>query len=834
MTIVEEPPAEELSSGLAVLGYPPSHLRSRVPSTPMVLDVVAFSSPVVQDMSTTGVAGKRTQDGDAAISDALASARAIAAPAALISNGRHMQLFAVGTQPREDRVVDEFDVAEMSPRLLRFRHDLGPEVLGKAKQASYQLPLFPIDVRLLAQSRVAAAERISDRVSSAFTAAAADAGPEAAARAVVAALATLVVRDRYGLTGKGSRALARQAVAQHGDQFSWFPDLVRSAGTAIDVAIAELDIGTDFGTLDSTVVSRLYEELLVSPRVRRELGIHYTPLALAEKIVGALPFEELDPDGRTVLDPSCGSGTLLIAAHSRLAAIAPGLWTDELTHQALRATLHGWDVDPIAVEIARLSLVVHSLPFGNHWQVESRDAFAQSDRGVAQVVVSNPPWSVPKGKRKETAEGFLARMGELVSDGGYLACVLPGAWLTKPSSATSRRLLGEAFDIFEVWRLPRDVFRNARQSTSVVFAQKRLRGRPWLFRQVAPTRPRIEAFLSSGRVDFATVVSESSAGAQLSASPFDSLSHFSGLPRLGDVAKVVSGVVLKKRDEIQVGGGERVLPRGIEVLPLAALSSSAVLRVSSLSSAAVEHRDVSLLLHRKILVPAQRFPDSAWRCRPVLDEIGVVPNESWHAVVPDSDDAAARYALMALFASATVAAWFYFHSATKRLSVAGYRTMPLPTDDWEVLVRELAGFGRRIVAGERGEKLFEAVDEAVDRLYAIDARTKAIIRSFLAGQQAPEGRERYPVSIGVEHSPTESGPGRPGAVLGVMHDRVVVWTDDGPPDGTEVTLPDLMPGWLCTPGSTFEVIGTDLRLAEYRFHRSAYLTDEQLLGSVDR
>src|SRR5690606_17924153 len=104
-----------------------------------------------------------------------------------------------------------------------------------------------------------------------------------------------------------------------------------------------------------------------------------------------------------------------------------------------------------------------------------------------------------------------------------------------------------------------------------------------------------------------------------------------------------------------------------------------------------------------------------------------------------------------------------------------------------------------------------------------------------AGQQGPEGRERYPeVSFRDEHPLTEGGPRRPGAVLDIRHDRVVVWTDDGPADGTEVTLPELMPGWLCAPGSTFEVIGSDLRLAEYRFHRSAYLTDEQLLGSVDR
>lgn len=832
--------AAELRGGFDALGYGSDLTRERVGATPIVLDLVAFASCHVQDMSTSALAGARADLGaDRSIADVLDSARSIAAPAALVSDGHTMRLVAVSADRAGDTSIDEFSVSELRPHLGRFRHALGPEVLGRAKQSrSVQLPLFPIDVRLLTETRGAVTERISSRVQSAFVRAAEVAGVEAAPRAVVAALVALVVRDRYGFGSRPAAELAEASVRTLGLEFSWFPELVERAGEGTDAALDELDVATDFSTLDSAVVSNLYEELLVTASSRAELGIHYTPFNLAEKIASAIPFEELDPDHRHVLDPTCGSGTLLLASHARLAAIAPGRWSEKDTHQRLRGSIRGWDIDPMAVEIARLCLVVHSLPFGNHWDVKQQNMFdgneVTTDR--PQVVVSNPPWDVVKGKRKESAEVFLARMSALVGDGGFLACVLPAGWLTKPSSAASRRALGESFDVFEVWRLPRDVFRFARQPTAVVFARKERTGRPWLFRQVAPGRPKIAKFLETGEAAFARLsLSQPENGERAALNVFDSVAGFRDLPKLTSIAKVSAGVVLKKRSDMKTvqRGGVLVFPRGEAVAPLSELTTGSLVRVPNLAAAAVDSSypgELSRFAAVKVLVPAQRFPDNAWRSRPLFDRTGCVPNESWQALIPTSGGDNACYALMALFASATVSTWFLFRSATRRMSVRDYEDLPVP-GSISVLSKRLSRFGRRIVAGDREHQLFAELDEEVETLYELNDRTRAVIRTFVEGQMAPEGNVRY-AERSHPLAAADSGLTRSGAVLTVEADKVCLWADDLSHEGIWVPLPHRIPGWICEAGATFEVVGTDLATAEYRLHRTSYMSEHALLTQL--
>lgn len=98
---------------------------------------------------------------------------------------------------------------------------------------------------------------------------------------------------------------------------------------------------------------------------RRDEGGYYTPYRLARRLVARLiptDFEKVP----TVLDPSCGAGTFLLAAFdvvhgilaSRRAAdpslvVSPVAWTI--------AALHGVDIDPGALSAARLSLAVRAV-----------------------------------------------------------------------------------------------------------------------------------------------------------------------------------------------------------------------------------------------------------------------------------------------------------------------------------------------------------------------------------------------------------------------------------------------------------------------------------------
>ena len=53
-----------------------------------------------------------------------------------------------------------------------------------------------------------------------------------------------------------------------------------------------------------------------------DLQRHYTPVAIAGTMLELLPLERLHPEERIIFDPAAGSGSLLLAATSRLAGVS--------------------------------------------------------------------------------------------------------------------------------------------------------------------------------------------------------------------------------------------------------------------------------------------------------------------------------------------------------------------------------------------------------------------------------------------------------------------------------------------------------------------------------
>ncbi len=103
--------------------------------------------------------------------------------------------------------------------------------------------------------------------------------------------------------------------------------------------------------------------------------------ALPPPAAAALAFALAPKNDDVVLDPVCGSGTLLAEFHS----YAPD------------ARLIGLDIDPEAVEIARANL-----PKNEHVMVERRDSRKSGlQGGTVTAVVANLPFGVQFGKRED-------------------------------------------------------------------------------------------------------------------------------------------------------------------------------------------------------------------------------------------------------------------------------------------------------------------------------------------------------------------------------------------------------------------------------------------------
>src|SRR3712207_3004908 len=105
----------------------------------------------------------------------------------------------------------------------------------------------------------------------------------------------------------------------------------------------------------------------------------------------------------------------------------------------------------------------------------------------AAAVVSNPPWRDVRsesGSRKQVADAFLLRMVDFARPGGFFGAVVPSSWLSVTSSRTAREQFAERCALYEIGRLPEDVFGSAEMAPAVVIGRAGDRTERYLFRRM--------------------------------------------------------------------------------------------------------------------------------------------------------------------------------------------------------------------------------------------------------------------------------------------------------------------------------------------------------------
>ena len=118
-------------------------------------------------------------------------------------------------------------------------------------------------------------------------------------------------------------------------------------------------------TLDTRFLGDLYQDL--SDLAKKKYALLQTPVFVEEFILDQTlepALEEFGLKGLRLIDPTCGSGHFLLGAFQRLLdrwdAIAPGMDRRERVQHALNH-IHGVDLNPFAVAIARFRLTVAAL-----------------------------------------------------------------------------------------------------------------------------------------------------------------------------------------------------------------------------------------------------------------------------------------------------------------------------------------------------------------------------------------------------------------------------------------------------------------------------------------
>lgn len=145
--------------------------------------------------------------------------------------------------------------------------------------------------------------------------------------------------------------------------FSWYLDLFKGAYDSRELMsslrslLAQLSLYRTDRLEHSRDVLRDVYQGLVPGKLRQSLGEYYTPDWLVDFTIEAADFDSW-LSGR-ILDPTCGSGSFLVAALRRKKEEAKlAGWTSEETIDHLCNSVWGIDLNPLAVQIARVNYLM--------------------------------------------------------------------------------------------------------------------------------------------------------------------------------------------------------------------------------------------------------------------------------------------------------------------------------------------------------------------------------------------------------------------------------------------------------------------------------------------
>jgi N-6 DNA Methylase len=828
-------------------------------------DYVAFTNPDQRDMSTSAIVAQVVDGPDDIRSRWVPAAAALAAPAVLIALPDRIAAWTSGSDAVAAGEVASVPVTAPASMISRLRM-LTPDAIARAKSQGFQRTLFPLDIELLNASRQRARSYLTEQVERALTELGSIDDPRAdelIPKLVIGVLATLMIRDKtdYNYLANGSAGpLIDIAQQRFPGYFDWLSTLTSDQFDSFSSLVEALGSSINFAGLEPAMVSDVYEQALFTKLQRRQQGTYYTPPQLAEQIFNVIPIEHLEPDRRLILDPACGSGTMLLAGAKRLTQTQGERFDSDRWHGYLTNHLRGFDKDTFATEITKLCLLMTALPIGNHWDVDSLDSLdihlPANER--PSIMISNPPWKFerdPAGSI-ERANMFLSWMLDNLADDGFLACVVPLSWINRNNSQASRNSLLHGATLLEVWRLPSSLFHNTRPTTApaVIVAQKvkggHARGRVTLVKTVRDSS--LPEFLSKGLADEAYLVEPGDRGQRLTFGPLNrAMSALTDFTSIGEIAAIHNGRPQRPRR----------LPRSpddathYELGSLRTLQAFRPIDPDLLTPVrypedydSAKPSDERVRAH-KVVVTAKNFGTrNPWRINVGYDQYGASLREMFHMVIPDQhwypwsrlSEVERFSALMAVLGSGLVSSLIDENEPTRNISTRRIAAIPFPTNADSI--RELASIGHQVseaVATDDRDRIADAVqrlEATVSQIYRLPEDARAVIAKRLTGAPGFDGTIRYAASShGSAAGSTEDRLSIDvpsfGRVLEAGEDGLLLWISGVTAvEGAQVPALPQIPGWLCESGSDFRVEGdlANLHTAHFGFHAFEYLTEDEL------
>jgi len=555
---------------------------------------------------------------------------------------------------------------------------------------------------------------------------------------------------------------------QHGRAASWNADEVRTVLNSMDdyyrlgnvsqawpaSAIAALEpvwavfrAGFNVANISADDLAYVYESTLVTDQARAEFGTHSTPRHIADYIVGRLRLWEFGASPPRTFEPFAGAGVFLGSALRLLRDALPAEWDDKQRHNLLVGCIGGAEIDPFAVEVAKLSLILADYPNANGWQIEEADLFEAEALSIrlkgARVILCNPPFErfrseealrYPTAVSISRSKAVYALEMALRAGPDMLGFVLPNTVLVDRRYEQQRIALERDYDEIELVALPDGIFNVSQANSALVIARKSASVTEQRLRSATVLDRDKKAFLVSGMPSLVCermrARAEKPAG-DLWITPSQEIwDALADRPTLGTLVEGSWGLRWRGGQRARTSdlpGPNRELgyqdtasihqfhlgePRWMDVTPEHLLAGG--------------NRDWDA---PKILCNATRLSRGYWRLAAAVDRRGRRATQQFVGMWPMEGSEVDLDALAAVINSPVVNAYLTEHSFDKRFRIAKLHDAPIPA----TMPSQLGSLSRDYAAAAQLQdpdpqqlaQMLAAIDDCVFDAYGLDEEARA-------------------------------------------------------------------------------------------------------------
>lgn len=865
---------------LGTLGYSNEHFSEnysvQIDGTSAIrFDYVAFSDRYLKDVSTSCIAVQEVID-DNEETKYLDGAKYLATPIVITSKNRHVRVWNIA--PQKITLLNDNEENIIHLYFEKNRFEFMSDNLIDAKMGYRQINIFEAS-GLIDFSRKATCKILSEEFEKGLI----------AAKKYLKKRKNINGQDLNNITSITMHVISALIINSKikpdekvPDLFELLTDLSQTykdyfsdklmfkygKGLLIEI-YNDLNRSINYQSVDHELLGYFYESTLLqlsetkAETIRKEFGIYYTPRILSQEIVWSIPFESIPVDERYVLDGTCGSGSLLLSACKRLEELVSYEKTEIDRHNYLTRMIEGYDIDKFASEVARLSLLLYSLPYGNKWNIHAGDLLRinKSKIQVPFVILGNPPYEEVRGnsQKKQKAAAFLDKYLEWLHDDGFIGIILPESFLQNDSSVSQREKLLNEFDIIELWMLPGQIFEN-NCSTIVIIAQKKKAEDEKLtkIKVLVRNKESIRSYFKQRKWDFEFFVNiqkrwKNEPKYKISVSPVEDILQkiIKGKKTIGDITQNVMGIMFPSNYNFSRMQFDGWIPYIANANNFRKYVISPQMRdnvcffdyhMSEEEEKKIKKDYKGLRLRRdyesiyaasnKILVKMSSTPGEINCINALVDEDGYYPSHSFFVLISE-DKKVSNYVLCALINSKLINAYVRRECVKRTLTTNVVRSIPVPEfSDVQISKIEQCYMSIKEACTsedkEKVEKIQKTIDDIIFEAFNLEQGEKEKIEKLFE-VYTRDGDNLTSANVELKEYHNVSGE-----VEEIDIEKMYCTVYLAEFGEQEIKIEKSMPGWFLRRGTEFSAKYHEGKLFDIKPLMYSYLDDEEIIELLSK